>query len=111
MVQRVTGVFALFLIGLAGTRVLAQDPGSKAPSVTFRTSVQEVVLDLVVRDSRGRQVKNLKPEEVTIYEDGVPQPVKSFRMVAGREALAQQAVEAKEGKKPAPFRLATGANP
>lgn len=111
MVQRVTGVFALFLISLAGTRVVAQEPGSKAPSVTFRTSVQEVVLDLVVRDSRGRQVKNLKPQEVTIYEDGVPQPIKSFRMVTGREALAQQAVEAKEGKKPAPPRLAPAANP
>jgi len=111
MVQRVLGVFALLLICLAGTRVVAQDAAAKAPNVTFRTSVQEVVLDLVVRDSRGRQVKNLKPEEVTIYEGGVPQPLKSFRMVSGREVLEQQAADVKEGKKPAPARLATTANP
>ncbi|MFY9724285.1 MAG: VWA domain-containing protein [Bryobacteraceae bacterium] len=102
MRQRVLGAVALFLIGVAGMRVVAQTPTAKAPSVTFRASAQEVVLDLVVRDSHGRQVKNLKPDDVAIYEDGVRQPIKSFRMVSGREALEQQAVEAKEGKKPAP---------
>ncbi len=102
MRQRVLGAVALFLIGVAGMRVVAQTPTAKAPSVTFRASAQEVVLDLVVRDSHGRQVKNLKPDDVAIYEDGVRQPIKSFRMVSGREALVQQAVEAKEGKKPAP---------
>jgi len=111
MVQRLLGVFALFLIGLAGTRVVAQEAGSQSPSVTFRATAQEVVLDLVVRDSRGRQVKNLKPDEVTIMEDGVRQPIKSFRMVSGREALEQQAVEAKRGTKPAPASLATTMNP
>lgn len=102
MRQRVLGAVALFLIGVAGMRVVAQTPTAKAPSVTFRASAQEVVLDLVVRDSHGRQVKNLKPDDVAIYEDGVRQPIKSFRMVSGREALEQPAVEAKEGKKPAP---------
>lgn len=112
MVQRVLGVFALFLIGLAGTRVVAQEHNTKAPpSVTFRASAQEVVLDLVVRDSRGRQVKNLKPEDVAIYEDGVRQPIKSFRMVSGREALQQQAAEAKVGSAPAPSLLTTAPNP
>ncbi len=105
MRQRVLGAVALFLIGVAGMRVVAQTPTAKAPSVTFRASAQEVVLDLVVRDSHGRQVKNLKPDDVAIYEDGVRQPIKSFRMVSGREALEQQAVEAKEGKKPAPARV------
>ncbi|MGA2038603.1 MAG: VWA domain-containing protein [Bryobacteraceae bacterium] len=101
MMQRVPGVAALFLFGLAGARVVAQEAGPQAPTVTFRATAQEVVLDLVVRDSRGRQVKNLKPEDVAIYEDGVLQPVKSFRMVSGREVLEQQAQEVKEGKKPA----------
>ena len=84
MVQRVLGVAALFLIGLAGARVLAQEAGAQSPSVTFHATAQEVVLDLVIRDSRGRQVKNLKPEEVAIYENGVRQPVKSFRLVQVR---------------------------
>ena len=70
--------------------VMAQEPGP-----TFRTGVREVVLDLIVRDARGRQVKDLKPSEVEIYEDGVPQTVRGFRLVAGREAHAAQRAPAR----------------
>jgi VWFA-related protein len=76
---------------LSGARAGAQDR-SQEPGLTFRTSVQEVNLDLIVRDSRGRQVRNLKPEDVEIYEDGVLQPVKAFRLVAGRD-VQQPAAE------------------
>jgi len=51
----------------------------------------EVALDLVVRDKKGRQVKNLKPGDVEIYEDGVRQQILSFRMVAGREEQRREA--------------------
>jgi len=102
MAQRIGGIAASLVIAAAGAQVAAQDMKSAgAPNVTFRTSVQEVALDLVVRDSRGRQVKTLKPEDVSIYEDGVRQSIKSFRMVSGREVVEQEAAEAKEGKKPA----------
>jgi VWFA-related protein len=110
MVQRVLGVCALLLIGLAGVRVAAQQAASQPPGVTFRATAQEVLLDLVVRDSRGRQVKNLKPEDVAIYEDGVKQTIKSFRMVTGREALAEQTAQPKE-RKPALPALTTTLNP
>lgn len=111
MLQRVFVVFVFLVVSVAGTRVLAQEPASQTPNVTFRATAQEVALDLVVRDSRGRQVKNLKPDEVSIYEDGVLQPVKSFRMVTGRQALEQQAAAAKAGTRPAPAMLATTMNP
>jgi VWFA-related protein len=51
----------------------------------------EVALDLAVRDKKGRQVKNLKPGEVEIYEDGVRQQILSFRMVPGREEHRREA--------------------
>ena len=103
-------MFAVLFAGLAGVRLVAQQSAPPAPNVTFRTAAQEVLLDLVVRDSRGRQVKNLKPEDVTIYEDGVKQAIKSFRLVSGREALAEQAAQSKETK-PAPLGLSTVMNP
>jgi VWFA-related protein len=46
----------------------------------------EVALDVVVRDKKGRQVKNLKPTDVEIYEDGVKQQVTSFHMVSVKES-------------------------
>src|SRR5581483_9869355 len=53
----------------------------------IRMTTKEVVLDLVVRDKHGHLVQNLQPNEVTVYEDGVPQKVTSFRNVQGAEQL------------------------
>ncbi len=53
--------------------------------VSIKSSVREVVVDVTVRDKHGKIVKNLKPEDVSIYEDGVRQDVRSFRLVTGRE--------------------------
>ena len=62
---------------------------------TIRVTTTEVALDLAVRDKKGRQVKNLKPGDVEIYEDGVRQQLLSFRMVAGREQEHREESQAK----------------
>src|SRR5690242_6605285 len=85
-------LFAAACLVVAGGR--AQEARPPDSGVVFRTGAQEVDLDLVVRDSRGRIVRNLKPEEVEIYENGVRQQIKSFRIVGGREG-AESAGEAK----------------
>src|SRR6267142_930676 len=41
----------------------------------------EVVLDAVVKDKKGRPVKDLKASDFEVFEDGVPQQLKSFRLV------------------------------
>lgn len=46
---------------------------------------------MVVRDKRGHLVKNLKPGDVQILEDGVPQQLLSFRLVPGREEVRREA--------------------
>lgn len=68
----------------------AQEATPPAPSTTIRVTATEVALDLVVRDKKGRQVKNLKPGDVQVLEDGVPQQILSFRRVAGREELRRE---------------------
>lgn len=45
------------------------------------TSTTEVVLDVVVKDRKGRPAKNLAPSDFEIYEDGVRQEIKSFEAV------------------------------
>ena len=64
----------------------AQTPPPVQTLPTIRATASEVLLDLVVRDKRGKPVKSLKPADVEIYEDGVRQDVKSFRFVGAREA-------------------------
>src|ERR1039458_9908871 len=80
---------------------LAQKP--QAPDVVIRSSVREVLLDVVVRDAHGKLVANLKPDEVAVYEDGVRQDVRSFRLVAGSEVHAEDERQAAEAQAvPAP---------
>ncbi len=55
-----------------------QTPAQRAPAGD-KASATAVVIDVVVRDSRGRPVVNLGPDDFEIYEDGVAQPLGSFR--------------------------------
>jgi VWFA-related protein len=79
------------LLAMMAAPVRAQDATTPAPGPTIRVTTTEVALDLFVRDKKGRQVKNLKPGDVEIYEDGVRQQVLSFRLVPGREEQRREA--------------------
>jgi VWFA-related protein len=68
----------------------------QAPEVVIRSSAREVLLDVVVRDAHGKLVTNLKPEDVSVYEDGVRQDVRSFRLVAGSEVRIEDERQAAE---------------
>ena len=85
------------LVLLAATSLipgLAQDATPPPPGPTIRVTTTEVALDLAVRDKKGRQVKNLKPGDVQIYEDGVRQELLSFRLVPGREQARREESQA-----------------
>ncbi|HTT62470.1 MAG TPA: VWA domain-containing protein [Bryobacteraceae bacterium] len=89
------GVPLLVLLAAAVGPGRAQESAPQAPGPTIRVTTTEVTLDLVVRDKKGRQVKNLKPGDVEIYEDGVRQQILSFRSVSGREARRDVETQAK----------------
>jgi VWFA-related protein len=63
----------------------------------IRLRANEVSLDIVVKDKKGRPVKDLKASDFEVYEDGVPQKVESFRLVL-REHAAERDTVRKEGK-------------
>src|SRR5947209_16567573 len=65
----------------------------QTPEAIIRSDVREVVLDVVVRHKNLSLVKNLKPSDFTVTEDGVLQTIKAFRLVGGRDAqvLLEQA--------------------
>ncbi len=54
----------------------AKDHPASAP--VFPTRLEEVHLTVVVRDSAGRLVPNLKPEDFVVLENGRPQKVQLF---------------------------------
>ncbi len=53
----------------------------------LRIRSNEVQLDVVVKDKKGRPIKDLKNTDFEIYEDGKPQRIESFRFVM-REGAA-----------------------
>jgi VWFA-related protein len=71
----------------------------------FRVDTEVVLLDVVARDKKGRTVRDLRPDEVEVYEDGVRQDVGTFRFLDSRaigEAQEDAAVAQRPGAAPAP---------
>src|SRR5579871_536917 len=64
--------------------LIAQQKPPGAPEVVLRGGTQEVLLDFVVRDKHQKLVKDLRQEDVQIFEDGVPQKIRSFSFRDGR---------------------------
>jgi VWFA-related protein len=74
-----------FLVVSLASAALAQPTQTAATDQSstpvIQSTSQEVVLDLVFRDQHGQTIRNIRPEEVHITEDGVEQKVTSFREV------------------------------
>src|SRR6266542_4470569 len=64
----------------------AQDPPPELQAQVFRVEAEIVMLDLVVRDRKGRTVRDLRPEELQVFEDGLRQEPSGFRYVDTRAA-------------------------
>ncbi|HET9803150.1 MAG TPA: VWA domain-containing protein, partial [Candidatus Acidoferrum sp.] len=68
-----------------------QQPAPEQSNSTIQSTAQEVLLDMVFRDKRGRTIRDVKPEEIHISEDGVDQNLTSFRLIEGNAAKAPAA--------------------
>lgn len=93
--------FTLTLVLIAGLPGAGQEPPSApeliASPAQIRAIVQEVLLDVVVRDRQGRPVTDLKTNELEVYEDGILQKPTSFRLVRGEEVTTTAATAVSAG--------------
>jgi VWFA-related protein len=79
----------------AGQPAVAADQSSTTPhrsksklaGYTFKSQSDLVLVNVVARDRKGNPVRDLKPEELTVLEDGKPQRIASFDL----ENMATQA--------------------
>ena len=80
----------VFLSSLSAT-LLGQQAGPPAQSPTspstVRVTKEEVLLDVVVRDKKGRAIDDLKADDFQIFDNGEPKKITSFRLVQGGEAI------------------------
>lgn len=62
-------------------------PGQQPPNPVIRTGTQELLLDVIVRDKKGRPVRDLNAGEIHVFEEGAPQKISPFRRVEAGEAV------------------------
>src|SRR6266436_4075520 len=89
--------FLLSASSLAAQGQSQQDTSGQATPPTVRSTAQEVVLDMVFRDKKGRTIRDIKPQEIHILEDGVEQTATSFQLIEGnapKAAIAENAASA-----------------
>jgi VWFA-related protein len=92
-------VVGLAVAASAGAQAPEEPRAAEAPPV-FRAGTDRVVLDVVVRDKKGRTVRDLRADEIEVYEDGVRQTVESFSL--------QAAGDEREEPEPAPATASAG---
>jgi VWFA-related protein len=73
-------------------RAWGQAPPTAPEVPVFGSQTAAVVVDVVVRDKKGKLVRDLTAADFTVLEDGAPQAVESLRVVdtapAAEEAVA-----------------------
>ena len=74
---------ALSLTAVVGLSAQAPPPAQTSPSPTFTVRIDAVTMDVIIKDSDGRFVPDLKKEEFEVYEDGVKQDISSMTMSHG----------------------------
>jgi VWFA-related protein len=80
-IQDLTSLVLAALLSAFPCGAPAQDAKTEPKPATFRADTALVVLDLVVRDKKGQPVRDLRPEEIQVSEDGVKRDVAAFRLV------------------------------
>jgi VWFA-related protein len=101
------------LIAASVATLAARTPAPAPPQATtqaapvFRTGTTAVLLDIVVRDKRGRPIRDLRQDEITVLEDGTPREVKSFRLIEGAPTDAGLSTPGSGVVQPDPLRRVT----
>jgi VWFA-related protein len=81
-------ITTLVLVFLSFPAFGQQPDAAPAQGPAVKATAEEVVLDFIARDKKGKPITDLKPEDVTVLDNGAKQDIKSFRLVRGEEAIS-----------------------
>jgi VWFA-related protein len=90
---------SLLLQGLLLAQAL---PAQDQSSYIFHAETEVVLVNVTVRDKSGKFVRNLKPEDFKVLEDGKPQKILSFDIENTDMLPATEVAQAKVAAAPAP---------
>jgi VWFA-related protein len=82
-----TVAFAILSVPVSCVLLLGQTDSTKAvPTDSDVVNVNEVSLDLMVRDKKGKPVLDLKPTDIAVTDGGTPVKIASLRLVTGEHS-------------------------
>lgn len=79
-------VFLFLPQSMIAQKPAAAQPKDDSSNATIRTTVRQVLLDVVVTDHKNGAVKGLRPEDFSILENDEPQQILSFETHTGAVA-------------------------
>jgi VWFA-related protein len=77
------GAFLVSSLSLPAQGQSQKGPSDQTASSTIRSTAQEVMLDMVFRDRKGKTIRDIRPEEIHVLEDGTEQTLNSLRLLEG----------------------------
>jgi len=89
---RVPAVLAAFLTAL-GPAGAAAPKTPELPPLAENVTVAVTNVEVVVTDSKGKRVPDLRREDFQVFEDGIPQPLTNFYAVTGGRAALSDGTE------------------
>ena len=92
--SRLAMAFGLSFFLLAPSGISQQPPAAKpadAAKPDIKAGVEEVVLDLVIRDKKGKELRDLEPADIQVFDNNKKVDIRSMRLVEGREAIEKGA--------------------
>jgi VWFA-related protein len=87
----------MLVIALTGAQPVTTFCQSQSDQGKVKIATGEVLLDMVVRDKKGRLVKDLKASDVEVYEDGALQKLESFRLITRADEAEADKAKAASG--------------
>jgi hypothetical protein len=87
---------SLMLIALFGLTIPSNGQGNQPSDIDYKiqVGVEEVRLDAVVLDRKGRQITDLSAEEFEIYQNGNLQVITSARYINEYQSLPEHKADA-----------------
>jgi VWFA-related protein len=79
--QRSVVALSFALAIAAGLSAQNRPAPQEQPDVRFKVEINYVEIDAVVTDAQGNFVRDLRPEEFQVLEDGTPQEISAFTIV------------------------------
>src|SRR5687768_11870619 len=95
MTWKASIIFAsvLLFVSAAGAQTVQPAPAPTPPNEdgkVVKVSTALIQIDVSVTDERGRIIRDIKPEEVEIFENGVKQQITAFSFVSKAEKAPEK---------------------